>query len=434
MTFNHDYRGDFAMGWAMNLNLIKYAPSIMQWWYRNASEKDAFITCLSGMGFMYPSMFPELEKQCQQLGRYMEKADSQICLIQDWATVDENYFNTVISKYADLDPLKAIIFDDGSQTLDKIQWYNGKPVIPMKHALWQGIGTAESVSQAINAKPTDPANMDSYSVVYVHTWTNNLDNVAQTIALLDSDVRVVTPEELVEQIYMNKPMDVITPVGATLTDEWQSVGLAIDGSGLSGTGQVINQTHSTDWTAIAMAHPTTAPTFTFDLGSLCDLARAYIWNGNMDYSEDQTDRGIQNFDIYVSPDSDPLTATWTLLGNYTIPKASLSDVSAEVVSFSATDVRLVKFDVQSNYGDPDCTTLSEVRFMGWVLDEDPKVVNADINADGIVNFEDFALMSVKWNTSSVCYESNNWCDGSDITRDSTVDLDDLAEMANSWLE
>jgi len=132
MTFNHDHRGDFAMGWAMNLNLIKYAPSIMQWWYRNASEKDAFITCLSGMGFMYPSMFPELDKQCRQLGRYMEQADSQICLIQDWATVDTNYFETVVRKYTDLDPLKAIIFDDGSHTLDEIRWYNGKPVIPIR--------------------------------------------------------------------------------------------------------------------------------------------------------------------------------------------------------------------------------------------------------------------------------------------------------------
>jgi len=204
-NYNHPRRGSFNMGWAMSPVMFKNAPTAAEKFYRTASDKDCFISCLSGMAFMYPSEMPQatLNKHCQQLGNYMQRGDLRITLVQDWSWINSAYLNNVMAPYMEIDHLDAIIFDDGSQTLNRPIWYMGKPIIPMKHALWEGIGTSSSVAAAINAKPTAPTSLDSYSVVYVHTWTRDLDDVFATIELLDDNVRVVTPEELVQQIYLN---------------------------------------------------------------------------------------------------------------------------------------------------------------------------------------------------------------------------------------
>jgi hypothetical protein len=195
-----------------------------------------------------------------------------------------------------------------------------------------------------------------------NNWCYGSDVTQDSFVDID-DLAAITSRWLGSDPSASVPSDgLITPVSGTLTNENQSLGLTFDGSGLSGTGPVIDQTHSTAWNSIAQA-VNTAPTFTFDLGDLCNLDGVYIWNGNMDYNGDLTARGIQNFDIYVSSDEDPATATWTLVGNYTIAKALYGPNPAELVEFNATGVRQVKFDVQTNYGDAACTTLSEIRFM-----------------------------------------------------------------------
>lgn len=49
------------------------------------------------------------------------------------------------------------------------------------------------------------------------------------------------------------------------------------------------------------------------------------------------------------------------------------------------------------------------------------------------NFSDFADFGLKWKRSD-CGPANNWCNGFDSTRNSSVSLDDLKDFAKSWLE
>ncbi len=58
---------------------------------------------------------------------------------------------------------------------------------------------------------------------------------------------------------------------------------------------------------------------------------------------------------------------------------------------------------------------------------------ADLNTDGIVNFIDFARIGQFWDRKD-CGTANDWCDGADITHSTAVDLLDVSELADTWLE
>ena len=56
----------------------------------------------------------------------------------------------------------------------------------------------------------------------------------------------------------------------------------------------------------------------------------------------------------------------------------------------------------------------------------------DFNDDGIVNFEDFAVLGSNWRRTD-CTEPEN-CSGTDLDTDGDVDYIDLKSFADFWLE
>ena len=60
------------------------------------------------------------------------------------------------------------------------------------------------------------------------------------------------------------------------------------------------------------------------------------------------------------------------------------------------------------------------------------VVTRDFNGDGIVNFEDFAVLGSNWHRTD-CSEPDN-CSGTDLDADGHVGISDLMQFAEYWLE
>jgi hypothetical protein len=58
--------------------------------------------------------------------------------------------------------------------------------------------------------------------------------------------------------------------------------------------------------------------------------------------------------------------------------------------------------------------------------------DSDINNDGKVNIEDFAVLSVWWDNENAC-SSSGWCGGADFNMSRTVDFTDLAYFVENWL-
>jgi len=102
---------------------------------------------------------------------------------------------------------------------------------------------------------------------------------------------------------------------------------------------------------------------TFDLGSAQTVAEFAVWNYNESWAED--DRGTKTLYIWTSPDA--TGDTWTQQGGLqTFAKAPAHDTRAPgesfVLSSSWTNVRRVKFDIETNWGDGSHVGLSEGRF------------------------------------------------------------------------
>ncbi len=55
----------------------------------------------------------------------------------------------------------------------------------------------------------------------------------------------------------------------------------------------------------------------------------------------------------------------------------------------------------------------------------------DLNNNGIVNFEDYAVLAKWWLED--CGSSNNWCNGADFDLSGQIGINDLAEFASQWL-
>lgn len=59
-------------------------------------------------------------------------------------------------------------------------------------------------------------------------------------------------------------------------------------------------------------------------------------------------------------------------------------------------------------------------------------VSADFDGLGFVDIEDFALLAARWQDAP-CGRLNNCCDGTDLSNNGVVDLEDAAIFMNNWL-
>ena len=91
-----------------------------------------------------------------------------------------------------------------------------------------------------------------------------------------------------------------------------------------------------------------------DLGQSYSLTKVYLWN----YQGDTT-AGLKDVEIQVSPDSDYATAKFTA-----VALASLSEGGSQAQTFDivATDARLVRLKILSNWGQGYTVGLGAVRF------------------------------------------------------------------------
>jgi len=227
-------RGSFEMCWGMPPSLLELAPGVTDYWYRNATAKDCFIAPASGMGYSYPSQFDTLSKHTAQVQHLMQKADLQAIAISDkiWPN-DLTYkdYRTVGESYAAIDQARGMYYldvnGDYARYAGKMLWFSGKPLITTRYTLWDGSqyeGTSRTPAQlaaSLNALPADPTSPDGYSFVIIHAWSYGMDDVVETISLLDENVKVVNAEEMIERIYLNTQV-AYWPFDATLEDAFEN--------------------------------------------------------------------------------------------------------------------------------------------------------------------------------------------------------------------
>ena len=162
---------------------------------------------------MYPSKFPsdKLSNYTKRLNDYMEIVDQHNVLILD----DESFYNkTLWDKYTcnpNIDSLLYLNYDINNAYKGKIIWSNDKPIISCRDLLWGGLEDEnqliDNINTRINLGYTKINDPNSYTFVYVHVWSNTMDNVNDVVTKLNKNpkVRIITPDTFVKLITKNVP-------------------------------------------------------------------------------------------------------------------------------------------------------------------------------------------------------------------------------------
>lgn len=212
--FGSPYRGNFNLGWSLSPSLYYLAPTVFNKYYEAASSSkynDNYIVAPSGNGYIYPSKYPseKLLDYTKRLNEYMKNVDEHTVLILD----DEAFYKKDLwDKYtcnSNIDALLYLNYDINNSYNGKIIWSNDKPIISCRDLLWAGIEDENqllsNINDRINLGYTNIKHPNSYTFVYIHVWSNTMDNVNDVITKLNKNpkVRIVTPDTFVKLIQNN---------------------------------------------------------------------------------------------------------------------------------------------------------------------------------------------------------------------------------------
>lgn len=207
-NWNNPNRAHVNLGWTISPSLTELAPIVYDKYVDNAlttqEGRNVLIAGPSGKGYYLPGRYPnaDLDSASVLLNRYMKKADLRIVNIIDADDSDNDP-----SSYLAQDNIDALFYYSYGANYTgrhgKIDWYNDKPSIGGRYTLWGTLSSPASLAAQLNQASTDIYSEDGYSLISVHIWSRDVDDVLETISQLGPNVRVVAPDEFVWLVRKN---------------------------------------------------------------------------------------------------------------------------------------------------------------------------------------------------------------------------------------
>lgn len=212
--YNAPNRGDFNLGWSISPSLYYLAPTVFNLYYQNATSEvanDYFIVPPSGNAYIYPSKFEptSLNPYIDRLNKYMQKVDEKyISIIDDSSFHNISLWDNFTSKN-NIHGLFYLDYHKHNKYKGEIIWSNDKPIVSCRDLLWEGIESEDELIKNINLRINNSEvgihNPNSYTLVYVHTWSKNLNDIKYVIDILNKNpnIEIVTPKTFMELIKKN---------------------------------------------------------------------------------------------------------------------------------------------------------------------------------------------------------------------------------------
>ncbi|MBQ2880929.1 MAG: hypothetical protein IJE40_01545 [Clostridia bacterium] len=208
-------RGRYNIGWGINQLLYEAAPTTVEYFYETAANnengKDYFVV---GPHYAYATKYEKtLNDWTYNLNVLMGKTDLKYVMINELDTM--NVFPEAFDEYTEHENIHGLFYleyEKYHRENGKIVWSNGKPVVSAKYAIWDPNGmddaTPEDCLEKLNSAPVDITSEDGYSFVIIHAWSGyTMDDICDMISKLDDHVKVVTPDEFMQQIMRNVKHD-----------------------------------------------------------------------------------------------------------------------------------------------------------------------------------------------------------------------------------
>ena len=200
--FGSNNRGLTNIGWTISPALSELAPTVMQKIYNEAKNtingRDYFIASPSGLGYIFPDMYSDLNSYCSLLNDFMIKSDLKIVNI-----IGNDERPITLYPYLIQENINGIFYYDYakySKLNGEIMFYNEKPIITARYNLWGGFESPSSLIEKINSLPKDPYSQDGYSLIPVHNWSYSVDTILKIVEGFDDKINVVAPDEFLNLI------------------------------------------------------------------------------------------------------------------------------------------------------------------------------------------------------------------------------------------
>ncbi len=197
-------RGQVSIGWTISPAMAELAPTVMKYFYDKATNtsnvKDYFVGSSSGIGYMFPDLYPELQASAELTNEYMKKADLNILNV-----IGTQYRSADMQKYLEQSNIDAVFFygNNYASLNGAIYVVNNKPVIGARYRLWNGLDNGTSLAEKLNSQSTDAYSANGYSLIAVHAWSFSkyiVDEINSCVSQLNSNVIVLPPDEFVQRI------------------------------------------------------------------------------------------------------------------------------------------------------------------------------------------------------------------------------------------
>ncbi len=204
-------RGTFPMTWGISTPMVQVAPSLLSYLSRNATGMDGFVGGPSGAGYTLPSYHPDIKGHAERTSWLAGESNVRMFTLLD-STYDGGSILSSIP-YLEQPNIDGVLYDSYGENDQGLLLYNGKLAMEYTHYLWKGNDSPDSLANKLNTAPRDPvADIDSYSLVFVHCWSEwdlnedgvedagSMEAVHSVVSALDSTIEVVTAPQLLDHI------------------------------------------------------------------------------------------------------------------------------------------------------------------------------------------------------------------------------------------
>jgi GxGYxYP putative glycoside hydrolase C-terminal domain/GxGYxY sequence motif in domain of unknown function N-terminal len=208
-------RGSIPIGWPISAILLEAAPALLDYYTRSATLTDEFLAAPSGIGYMYPSTWPDAQLSAflQHTGLLMQKMN-----LTTLEVLDSNFTQDIFLS------LRAIFQGSGMALIDKkvqqryaeelkaagvqgilsgggqknVSWstFSGVPI-------YQNLGIAKSIDDALSIIKEGADDYKGQPILlnlYVLAWNMTPSDLLQVATKLGPGYEIVTPGTLLKML------------------------------------------------------------------------------------------------------------------------------------------------------------------------------------------------------------------------------------------
>lgn len=188
-------RGTVPITWTISPGIEYFSPNMWDSTLRTQTENDDFITGPSGGGYTYLNSFTKKGSFAEITGALMKNMNLKVINVISGSNQNKQADYVDMVNYSDTDAIIYYPFNHGYAALGGyyyLQNSQGKqvPVLSSRWSLWDNgddgyMMGVDQLVQNLLTLPKGTSNSNAYSIIPVHAWSHNYDDVIEVVNQLN---------------------------------------------------------------------------------------------------------------------------------------------------------------------------------------------------------------------------------------------------------